>query len=387
MSEKRKDNQGRILKDGENQRKDLTYMYRYNDIRNQRRCVYAKTLAKLREKEEAIQRDLTDGIDHIKGEMPMIELIHQYVDRKNVDAKYNTKNCRNVMLNLIKKTSCVNISISAFKRSTAREMIIEIKQMGKTKNTLTQIYSLAKAAFNEAVEDDILRKNPFSFKLSELNIEEPLPRTGIDPSTKQKLLDYVVHHPIHSRYYNDIRLLLCTGMRVSEMYGLTKNDINLEEGYITVRHQLLRTLDGEYYISLPKTQSGTRAIPINAKTREVLLNIYSNRQNPKAEFFIDGCGGFLFLHSFGRPRTSKNLESRLDKIVKDYNSTHLDAFPHITPHMLRHTFCTEAAAAGMQIKSLQYIMGHSRASVTLDVYTRADMNKLKEEMDRMGLAM
>ena len=72
MTEKRRDNKGRVLKDGESQRKNGTYDYRYTDIHKKRRCIYAKTLTELRRKEADIQRDLArrglcSGRDHGGG--------------------------------------------------------------------------------------------------------------------------------------------------------------------------------------------------------------------------------------------------------------------------------------------------------------------------------
>ena len=58
--------------------------------------------------------------------------------------------------------------------------------------------------------------------------------------------------------------------------------------------------------------------------------------------------------------------------MKKYRKLHPDdPFPTITPYVLRHTFCTNMANAGMAIKDLQYLMGHSDADVTLNVYTHA----------------
>ena len=69
MSEKRKDNKGRILKTGESQRNDGLYMFRYTDIHGKRRYTYGATLEELRQKEDVIQRDLHDGIDYAAGEI------------------------------------------------------------------------------------------------------------------------------------------------------------------------------------------------------------------------------------------------------------------------------------------------------------------------------
>lgn len=62
MIERRKDNKGRVLKEGETQRKDGCYDYRWRTADGRRHSVYAKTLEELREKQKKIQRDKSDGI-------------------------------------------------------------------------------------------------------------------------------------------------------------------------------------------------------------------------------------------------------------------------------------------------------------------------------------
>lgn len=57
--------------------------------------------------------------------------------------------------------------------------------------------------------------------------------------------------------------------------------------------------------------------------------------------------------------------------------------PHITPHVFRHTFCTNMANAGMEVKTLQYLMGHSDVSVTLNVYTHSSYEHVKEQMEKV----
>ena len=76
MSEKRKDNKGRILRTGESQRKDLIYQYRYTDIRGKRQTVYSSDLKELREKEKEIQKQLDDGIDYAAGKITVIQLLN-----------------------------------------------------------------------------------------------------------------------------------------------------------------------------------------------------------------------------------------------------------------------------------------------------------------------
>ena len=70
----------------------------------------------------------------------------------------------------------------------------------------------------------------------------------------------------------------------------------------------------------------------------------------------------------------------MKRIVDRYNDAHEDKLPSITPHVLRHTFCTEMANSGIDLKSLQYLMGHSDAGVTLNVYTHASYEAAENAM-------
>ena len=102
MSQKRKDNKGRVLKTGESQRKDLIYQYRYTDIRGKRQTIYAPDLQTLRAKEKEISCFLNDGTDYAGGEITVLRLVERYVNLKR-GVRYNTKVGYNFVLNLIKK--------------------------------------------------------------------------------------------------------------------------------------------------------------------------------------------------------------------------------------------------------------------------------------------
>ena len=70
--------------------------------------------------------------------------------------------------------------------------------------------------------------------------------------------------------------------------------------------------------------------------------------------------------------------------VKKYNKHHKDnPLPHITPHTLRHTFCTRLASKNMNPKDLQYIMGHSNVSITMNWYAHASIDTAKSEVQRL----
>ena len=86
MSEKRKDNRGRILRTGESQRKDGTYQYRYADIFGTRRYIYDADLHKLREKEKDVQKQLDQGLDYANGKMTVVDWAHATQGNASADA-------------------------------------------------------------------------------------------------------------------------------------------------------------------------------------------------------------------------------------------------------------------------------------------------------------
>ena len=79
MSEKRKDNKGRLLQKGEAQRPNGSYMYRYTDTSGAKHWCYAPTLQELREKEQAIKQDIQDGINYTAGEANVLSLVERYI--------------------------------------------------------------------------------------------------------------------------------------------------------------------------------------------------------------------------------------------------------------------------------------------------------------------
>ena len=112
-----------------------------------------------------------------------------------------------------------------------------------------------------------------------------------------------------------------------------------------------------------------------------LKNMIANRPKVKVERIVDGYSGFLMLDKNGNPKVAQHIENEIRGAVKRYQKLHLDStLPPISPHVYRHTFCTELAAAGIEAKSLQYLMGHATISTTLDTYTHINYERAAEQM-------
>ena len=187
----------------------------------------------------------------------------------------------------------------------------------------------------------------------------------------------------YCKYYEAVYILFHTGMRISEFCGLTLKDIDLKNKTVNIDHQLQRLGDMKYFIEETKTDAGKRKIPITDDGAEMFQAIIEDRQAPKHEQLIDGYGGFLFYDDNGMPLVAMHWQHRFNHMVGRYNDIYRVQMPNITPHVCRHTYCSNQAKAGMNPKTLQYLMGHSDISVTMNVYTHIGFDDAEEELKRM----
>lgn len=391
MLEKRRDNKGRILKTGESQRKDGRYLYKYIDAFGKSQSVYSWKLVptdrvpkgkrdcvSLREKEQEIHRDLQDGIDTIGKKMTLCQLYaKQNASRSNV--KESTKTGRKNLMEILKNDKLGARSIDTIKPSDAKEWALRMKENGYAYKTINNYKRSLKASFYLAIQDDYVRKNPFDFALNTVIEDDTTPREALTEEQEEKLLSFVKSDRTYHKYHDAIVLLLKTGLRISEFCGLTVSDLDFENRIINVDHQLLRNKEVGYYIETPKTKSGVRQVPMSDEACRIFQKVLEERG--KAEtIVIDGYSDFVFLNQKGYPMTGAYYTSTFGNLVRKYNKSHEDKLPNITPHILRHTFCTRLANRNMNPKSLQYIMGHSNISITLNLYAHASLDGVKAEM-------
>ena len=136
-------------------------------------------------------------------------------------------------------------------------------------------------------------------------------------------------------------------------------------------------------IETTKTDAGTRVLPITEDVAQMFQAIIEDRNAPKVEKSIDGYSGFLFYDDNGMPLVAMHWQHRFNHMVGRYNDIYRVQMPNITPHVCRHTYCSNMAKSGMNPKTLQYLMGHSNISVAMNVYTHIGFDDAEEELKRM----
>jgi integrase len=396
MAEVRRDNKGRKLWTGESQRKDGKYEYKYQDAFGKRSTVYSWKLTptdaipkgkrndlSLREKEKQIQKDLDANLVPNGGNFTVLQLVEKYVAQKR-GVRHNTKANYNFVINIIKKEAFGQMRIDKVKIYDAKEWLIKLQDDGRGYSTIHSVRGVVRPAFQMAVDNDLLNKNPFQFELKTVVVNDSVTREAITRKQERAFLEFVKNDKHFCKYYDGIFILFKTGLRISEFVGLTYKDIDFENNRIVVDHQLQRTRHMEYVIEEPKTDCGTRMVPMTPEVRDCFKRILENRATPKAEPMIQGYSGFLFLDKNGMPMVALHWEKYFQHICQKYNGIYKVQMPKVTPHVCRHTFCSNMAKSGMNPKTLQYIMGHSDISVTLNTYTHLGYEDAEAEMQEMS---
>lgn len=395
--ERRKDNKNRVLKEGEYQRANGTFEYKWRDKTGKRHSVYAKTLDELREKEIDVLRDVLDGIRADKNDITINDLYYRWIQLKK-GLKLNTFQNYKYMYTQFVEPNFGKTHIVDLKRSDVRAFYNHLADIQHVKvNTIDNIHTVLHQVLELGVEDEYLRYNPSDNALKELkrahNNDAEKRRALTVP--EQKLFEqFLGKEGQYHRWYPIFIVMMWTGMRVGEITGLRWCDIDLDDETISVNHTLVYFDKGGsercgFAINTPKTKAGERTIPMLPKVKEAFLveKEYQKECGLECNVVVDGYKDFIFINRFGGVQHQGTLNKALRRIIRDCNYEVLDkgekdlvTLPRFSNHSLRHTFTTRMCEAGVNIKAMQDILGHADAETTLQIYADATKDMKKAEM-------
>lgn len=195
MSEKRRDNRNRILHEGEYQRADGRYRFRYVDIHGNEGNLYSwrldhndpipkgkKMELSLREKEKQLEQDMFNGLVPGGGGLTVLELVEKYVSLK-IGVRQSTYAGYKTVINLLKKDDFGKKRIDKVKLSDAKAWLIKLQRVdGKGYSSIHTIRGVLRPAFQMAEEDDLIRKNPFGFELVNVIVNDSVRREAVQES-------------------------------------------------------------------------------------------------------------------------------------------------------------------------------------------------------------
>lgn len=155
------------------------------------------------------------------------------------------------VISVLKKYDFAKKPILSIKISDAKEWLIQLFDDGYSWNTIAFVRGVLRPAFQMAFSEEIIRRNPFDFRLDFLpnNTQK---RVALTEKQQEQLLDFIAHDDYYCQYYDEILVLLGTGMWVSEFCGLTMKDLDFEKRKIRVDHQLVWTRSCKKYVKKTK---------------------------------------------------------------------------------------------------------------------------------------
>lgn len=405
----RKDGKGRVLRKGEHYRKaDGRYSYIYTDPLGKQRTIYANSLVALRQKEEALVRDQMDGLNvYVAGSADVNFLFDRYISTKT-ELRSTTRSNYLYTWNHFIRDTFGKKKIKDVKYSDVLFFYTDLLHNQNLQiNTLENINTVLRPAFQLAVRDDIIRKNPVDGAYAEVkkrNGGSRKTRRALTVEQQRAFIKYVAQNPFFYHWYPFFTFLLGTGCRIGEAIGIRWDDVDMENRIININHSLTyysRSDDSfkcEFRVSEPKTEAGNRDIPMMQPVYEVLKEELERQEE---EGFccesVDGMTNFIFTNRFGTPHNPAAVNRAIKRIVDAHNAEEeVQAkkekrepiiIPRFSCHIFRHTFASRFCENETNIKVIQDVMGHADVSTTMNIYAEVNKEVTRESLEKLAKNM
>lgn len=404
MAERRKDNKKRVLKEGEYQRPNGTYEYRWKAAAGKRSVIYAKTLEELREKENTIERDKSDGIRTDCKNLTVNDIYDLWVKLKR-GLKDNTFSNYQYMYQQFVYENLGKNKISTLKRSDIRRFYNYLAEGQQLKiSTIDNIHTILHQVLDLAVEDEYLRNNVSDNALKELKQSHNFGgerRKALTLDEQKKLVSFLTQNVQYGHWLPIITVMMEAGLRVGECTGLRWEDVDLEKGTIDINHTLIyynHRVGGCYFaINTPKTEAGRRVIPMTKAVKEAfqMERNYQLQNGITCQSQVDGYTDFVFINRFGKCQNQSTINKAITRLIRECNMESFEQLekgkikkkdvillPKFSCHSLRHTCATRLCEAGVNMKVIQDFLGHADISTTMNIYTDATKDFKALEIDR-----
>lgn len=365
--------------------KTKRYEYHYKDCLGKERVISSyrlemtdqlpkgkKSTKSLREKEAEINAYLENSIDIDGAKLTLLEVVDRYLNslynRKKL--AHNTKVGYNVTVNTLKQYKLGYMEIGKIRPEHCEEWLADMKKKYRGSSIQTQI-SLIKRTFEYALDYDYVAKNPFRRITTDRSDSKKMEALSVEDMNR--FLNFCSKDTHSSHCYDMLYVLFWSGLRASELCGLTLDNIDMDNRMITVDKQL-QCINHTHVVLPTKTTNGVRTIPMTDGVYESFQRIIENRylKGDIEPVCYDEQGnvyeGFVFLATRSRRTiTRSHVEEYLQNCIKRFNNANPEnPIRKFEPHICRHTFATNMQY--LPPKTLQYILGHGNISTTMDNY-------------------
>jgi integrase len=382
----RKDNKGKVLLKGESQRKDGIYIYRWKNFLGVDKVISSKDLNTLRKKEKEVSAKEALGISN--ENITLNKQIEKWLYTKQ-DIKLSSRRLyEGNYESFIKSSKLGNTPVSDIKKT---DVLIFLKKLeedfGLKTSTIGTILPIIKQSLELACDDNVIAKNPASnIKLAKRKSTSD--KIALTSKQEAELMERIELNKKNKDIKPLVGIILNIGIRIAEAVGLTWDNIDFDKGTVYIEKQMRlvkKENDNKSTLTMynPKSESGQRLIYMTPQVKQYFILQREIYQKRNKGIVVEGHSDFVFLTNRGTPLSIRSLELTLAYLSDDMNEKREVQLPHISPHILRHTACTKMLMSGMNIKAVQYIMGHNKPDITLDTYTHLSQEELRAEILKM----
>lgn len=380
--------------------KTKRYEYHYQDCFGKERVISSyrleatdqlpkdkKSSKSLREKEAELNAYLENNIDIDGAKLTLLEVVDKYLNslynRKKL--AHNTKVGYNVTVNTLKEYKLGYMEIGKIRPEHCEEWLADMKKKYRGSSIQTQI-SLIKRTFEYALDYDYIAKNPFRRITTDRSDSKNMEALSVEDMNR--FLDFCSKDSHSSHCYDMLYVLFWSGLRASELCGLTLDNIDMDKRTITVEKQL-QCINYTHVVLPTKTTNGNRIVPMTDGVYECFERILKNRylKGDIEPVCYDEQGkeykGFVFLATRSRKTIVRaHVEEYLRNCIKRFNEANADnPIRKFEPHICRHTFATNMQY--LPPKTLQYILGHGNITTTMNNYV--DAKPMAEQLAQINV--